>query len=663
LSAILDRELAASLRAAQSRPPRTRAQFYAEELYIPDGPFKGERFRFDRQPFTRLLVDELDADRWPEVFVCGPSQSGKTLIAHVAPIVFVLAELRRNAVVGVPDLKMTADKWSVDFRPVFLASPSLRALLPRTGPGSQGGTVRDFVTFANGAVLRFMTAGGDDTARAGFTAEGGVYVTEAARWSHAGESSVEADPLEQLRARMQSIRRQDRRLLVEGTVTTDEELPWTAFEHSTQSRIVSPCPHCQEWISPEREHLVGWSDAESELAAAEQAWWACPNCGEEITSEERREAVAASRLLHVGQRVDAKGRVVGELPRTERLFFRWSMFHNLLLDASDVAPDEWKAARLEAETDAKFAAEKKLSQFVWAVPYTPPELHVDLLEAAEVTAQAAGLPRGELPPDTAYLTIGADCGMYWLHYVVIAWRANRQGHVVEYDALPVLKRAEGDTAVERREAVEVRLFETLNILRSRATLGWSLGTTRKTPDRVLVDASWLDDVVHGWSRNAKAPFFPIIGRGTGQRSGHSYAHPTTKTNQVRFIGDQYHLRKSVKHKTWYFVAWSDHWKSAVHRALRIDADQPGRLSLFADPHSDHKTYSRHLTAEQQETVPHPRHGPITRWTNPHESPNHYFDATYLAFVGGHHAGFRVLAVTDAVAAKSTGNSWWRGKKQ
>ena len=129
MSAILDRELAASLRAAQSRPPRTRAQIYAEELYIPDGPFKGERFRFDRQPFTRLLVDELDADRWPEVFVCGPSQSGKTLIAHVAPIVFVLAGLRRNAVVGVPDLKMTADKWSVDFRPVFLASPSLRALL------------------------------------------------------------------------------------------------------------------------------------------------------------------------------------------------------------------------------------------------------------------------------------------------------------------------------------------------------------------------------------------------------------------------------------------------------------------------------------------------------------------------------------------------------
>lgn len=661
MSAILDRELAASLRAAQSRPPRLRAQFYAEELYIPDGPFKGERFRFERQPFTKLLVDELDDDRWPEVFVCGPSQSGKTLIAHVAPIVYVLAELRRNAVVGVPDLKMVADKWSVDFRPVFMASPSLRLLLPRTGPGSQGGTVRDFVTLTNGAVLRFMTAGGDDTARAGFTAEGGVYVTEAARWSHAGETSVEADPLEQLRARTQSIRRQDRRLLVEGTVTTKEELPWTSWAHSTQSRIVSPCPHCRQWVCPEREHLVGWTDAESELAAAESAWWACPNCGQEITSRQRRESVSASRLLHQGQTIDAKGRICGDVPKTERLFFRWSMFHNLLLEAGDVAPDEWKAAQLEAESDAKFAAEKKLCQFVWAVPYSPPELHVDVLAPEEILAQSAGLPRGELPPDTEWLTIGADCGMYWVHYCVIAWRQNRQGHVVEYDALPVLKRSEGDTAVERREAVEIKLFETLDVLRNRSTLGWSLGPARKTPDRVLIDASWLDEVVHGWARSRGSPFFPAIGRGTGQRAGHSYAHPTVKTHQVRYIGDQYHVRKSTKHKTWYFVAWSDHWKSAVHRAFRIDADQPGRLSLFLDPHSSHKTYTRHLTAEQQETVVHARHGQVETWANPHGSPNHYLDATYLAFVAGHHAGFRVLGKTEP--AVKTSATWWQRPKK
>ena len=251
-ASVLDRDVARALRDAQAPVPRTRCDFLESEIWLPDGPRKGEQFRFRYQPYTKLLVDELDRDCWPEVFITGPSQSGKTLIAHVTPVVYAVTELRRNVVVGIPDGKMATDKWLVDFRPIFLASPTLKKLLPRTGPGSQGGSVKDYVQLSNGCVVRFMTAGGDDTARAGFTAEGGVFVTEAARWSHSSETSVEADPLEQLRARMQATRRRDRRLIVEGTVTTKLELPWTAQQESTQSQIVAKCPHCGTWVAPER---------------------------------------------------------------------------------------------------------------------------------------------------------------------------------------------------------------------------------------------------------------------------------------------------------------------------------------------------------------------------------------------------------------------------
>jgi len=58
--------------------------------------------------------------------------------------------------------EMAADKWEADIRPVLDASPRLRRLLPVRGPGSSGGTIRDRVTLANGAVLKIMAAGGSE---------------------------------------------------------------------------------------------------------------------------------------------------------------------------------------------------------------------------------------------------------------------------------------------------------------------------------------------------------------------------------------------------------------------------------------------------------------------------------------------------------------------
>ena len=257
-------EVAWFLAASRSPRLRTHREFAEEELVIPDGEYKDRRFQVARQPFTGLLLDLLSDERWLEFFISGPSQSGKTFIAFVEPAAYHIAELGETYIVGLPDMKMANNKWKVDLEPVFRASPKLARLLPVTGPGSRGGEVKDSITFTNGAVLKFMSAGGDDTNKAGFTARG-VGVTEAARFSKVGETSVEADPLRQLRARQRSFDRQRRRLYVEGTVTNSDELPLTAKPQSSRSRLIVPCPHCAQWIAPGREDLHGWQEAMSEL--------------------------------------------------------------------------------------------------------------------------------------------------------------------------------------------------------------------------------------------------------------------------------------------------------------------------------------------------------------------------------------------------------------
>ena len=368
---------------------------------------------------------------------------------------------------------------------------------------------------------------------------------------------------------------------------------------------------------------------------------------------------AQALLVHRGQSVK-KGKVVGDPPLTERLWFRWSMFHNQLLEASDIAPDEWKASRLEKDSEQHQAVEKKQSQFVWCQPYEPPSLVVEALQVGDVSKRAAGLPKGETPSDTKWITIGCDIGMYWLHWVAIAWRESRCAHVCDYETIAVLSRGEGEDAIERQEAVKIKLWKSLDVLFERCTIGWPGGGKRKGPDRILIDAGWLGDIVHAWCKAKGSPFFPSLGFGTAQRAGHVYSHPTKKTNEIREIGEGYHVRRHQKHRTSYFRMDSDHWKSEVQRALRVGAEQPGSLSLYRDQQHGHKTYERHLLAEQTRRQLHPKHGYIEVFENPDGKPNHYSDATYSAFVGGHHAGFRLTGYLEP-GLELTGNqsqSWW-----
>ena len=97
----------------------------------------------------------------------GPTQSGKTLACFVIPLLYHLFEIRETVICGLPDIDMAMDKWSVDILPVIEQS-QYRELLPTKGSGSRGGRVES-IPFRNGATLKFMSGGGGDKSRAGFT--------------------------------------------------------------------------------------------------------------------------------------------------------------------------------------------------------------------------------------------------------------------------------------------------------------------------------------------------------------------------------------------------------------------------------------------------------------------------------------------------------------
>ncbi len=189
-----------------------------------------------------------------------------------------------------------------------------------------------------------MTSGGGDKQRAGFTTRV-VAITETDGMDNAGETSREADAVEQIEARTLAYGRRDKRVYLECTVSVERGRIWQEVTRGTDTRIYRPCPHCGEYVSPDRADLHGWREVESAENAADMAHWQCPVCHATWTDTERREGWRDAVLVHRGQQALPSGEVVGDPPRTQTFGLRWSAVDNPFTTAADLGAEEWKAAR------------------------------------------------------------------------------------------------------------------------------------------------------------------------------------------------------------------------------------------------------------------------------------------------------------------------------
>jgi len=314
-SVVLRDELRSFIDAAH--PPRRRSlrAFAESEIVIPDGEYEGLPFRIRRQPFFGILLDAIGSGFWSRMFWSGCVQSGKTLVGMIV-LTWLLFEMSETTIFGLPDINMASDKWREDIKPVIQSSP-YRRFLPKRGQGARGGDKLEQVVFANGRTLKFMSSGGGDAKVSAFTSRN-VLMTEVDKMAKpASSASVETDKVRQLEARTESYKT-GVRIMGECTVTVAQGRTWQEITRGTDSRIAVPCPYCETWVTPEREHLVGWQDAGSKTEAADLAHFVCPACGAALTEQDRASMNAAGVMIHRGQHVE-DGVAVGDPPATDTL--------------------------------------------------------------------------------------------------------------------------------------------------------------------------------------------------------------------------------------------------------------------------------------------------------------------------------------------------------
>lgn len=612
-------------------------------MWVPRaGTIPRRRFRVWRQPLAGPLLDLIDTGRWPNVSVTGSTQTGKTLTAFVLPTLYHLFELGETVVVGVPDLNMAADKWTEDIKPVIEASPELRRLLPTKGPGSRGGRNLTAIHFRHGVTLRFMTAGSRDKAVAGFTTRV-VAQTEIDGYAGLTADSVETDRVSQIDARTMRFRPYHRHYH-ESTPSTPDGRIWREYLEGTRHRLCLPCPSCGAWVTPEREHVVGWRDADNALQAAEETRVACPACGDLWDEEARRRANEGCVAVPRGQEIDEHGEVTGPEPVTDLLSYRWNSLNNLFVPIGQLGAEEWKAQRSVDEE----AADRKLKQFWYARPARVGASSLVALTADGLTKRAApvGRRRGLVPEGYTALGLGCDVGKHLLYWTVVAMLPDDLGgggHVVDYGRLET---GAGDVPEQRA------IHAALGALQRRAAEGWALPIEdrdkaeptfgRASPDWSFVDVGYQHEVVHLACANADPlTWMPAKGLGWQQRKagegGGRYRRPAKVAGSVVLLGDRWHLVRAPGTALGYEARLdADGWKSWLHDRLSLESDRPGAVTVYRAPNrTDHLPFMRHLTAEEQVVEVKPGVGEVRTWRNPTGKNNHWLDATCLAFAAAH----------------------------
>lgn len=604
------------------RVPRIRSvrEFATQEVVIPDGDYQGQLWRAHRQPAHALWFDEIDSGKWSRFAFVACQQSGKTLAGFVVPTLYHLFELQETVIVGLPTMDIARDKWEVDLKPAIEAS-RFRDYLPTSGPGSKGGTP-ELITLRNGTHLKFMSGGGGDEKRSAFTSRV-LVVTEADKLDDTGSGSSESTKLRQLEGRTRFYGNR-KRIYLECTVSEETGCIWQEWTNGSAGLVYQPCDSCGEYVAPEREHFVGWEQAEEEIDA-EQAKFSCPSCGILWSEETRARQLQKARVVHRGQSIASDGAITGEPPRTRTCGFRYSASANAFADTAMIGIDEWRAKRSQDED----LANRELLQWTWAWPPAPRTQAEEPLDVQILMQRQSDLPRTHLPEDATRITAGVDARKERLEWFVIAGRESGGPLCVDYgwEAVPL---QDLDLSTALQTAVKS--------LQERFDYGWLLPDgERRSVDIALLDCHWSTDALYEACYGHQS-WLPALGFGFKQHKA-TYRAPKNRTNAIVSIGDAWHQvvmeRRfdGVQRKFRVIETNADVWKTRLHRALSVPEDHPHAMLLpKSDKPDGRRELAKQLTAERQESTTNSQSGTVIKWVTRYYM-NHWLDAAYMAMVG------------------------------
>ncbi len=234
----------------------------------------------------------------------------------------------------------------------------------------------------------------------------------------------------------------------------------------------------------------------------------------------------------------------------------------------------------------------------------------ELLSADEICAKTTNCNRGDIPSECSVVTAFTDVQMEHLFWMVCAWTPDFTGYILDYGAWPEQKRNYFTRRDIRKKLTHVYGGDENAVIYSALTdLGNKLAgaTYRKLDGTEIPFGRWCVDIgyrptpITAYAEQSEFRNVIALTRGVGV------------TATMDPFSDAERARKwKTSHGHWF---WKDgpgparkvrfdanHWKTRIHRALRLPANSRGSIQLFKASPQIHRMLADHLRAEKASKV-------------------------------------------------------------
>lgn len=333
--------------------------------------------------------------------------------------------------------------------------------------------------------------------------------------------------------------------------------------------------------------------------------------------------------------------------------------HQAAMDAG--AQMAWPARHPGASSAVQWAMNErlKLGERGFAAEYQNAPIRADtgavkMLTAMEIAARVNAFGRGIIPSGADHVTAFIDVGDTLLHWAVAAWSSDFSGWIAAYGVYPdqgssgassarkaVRTLADMEPKAGPEGALRAGLLVLIEELLSRE---WQRedGSLLRV-ERLLVDSSYLPDVVHGVCREVRhAALMPSRGRFVGVK--HVPMDEFAKRPGEK-LGHRWHIPVPAKGRSTRAVAFdSNYWKSFVHARYATAIGDPGALTLYGKDPRVHQVFADHQVAEVATRIT-ANGRTVDEWQVRPGAENHWFDCIIGCAVGASMAGAALAAAT------------------
>ncbi len=405
------------------------------------------------------------------------------------------------------------------------------------------------------------------------------------------------------------------------------------------------CPHCR------RHHVMRWGHvvldkndkgqllSRAEYAGGGRARYVCPDCAVAWSEADRWSAVQAGRWAPGGCSVDAKGRIVGQIPRTNHRSYHISA---LMLYPGFSSIDKLAGAWAHAVARQKSGDLGPMIDFVnselgevWAEAEAATDIDV-LREHVE------GYEPDTVPPGAMILTAAIDVQQDHFYATVWGWGYGFEGWLVSAQRIETEIVGEGPTGVMDFTPIRQLLGRTWPRVDADGK-----ATGENIPIALtFIDSQYRPDQVYDFCAGfTTGDCWPARGDDS-LRDVYMQPSNLEKSASVRRRA----LLRRAGLQLWRISSYMV--KSQLARLMNVPAEGPGYVHLPAGTGEEFlgQMTAEHLKVNRRRN----RYGKMetTRiWTlKPEHIANHYWDCSYLALAAARRRGVRNLPDPKAPAS-------------